>query len=454
MGVVDKIIPISRGEYDATATYYKLDYVRYSNCTWIAKKQCKGQTPPASPSGQSDFWALLSQDGAYTGQFPTWSDIRTKPFETIDGNSFEVDSSKKLKVKFPTITWGAVISKPFERISSLFTNTNGELDLKIDGITIQRDALGRLSANVASSGFDIHGLPNENVISTNDEFTFYDASAAGMKKTMWSNIVSKLSALFSKIYDRNGDVITTTTLKDTTDEVNDNSAQGQIAGALAVKTIFQSIAPKPESAPAFSTTKSYDLGEVVSRNGEIYYCVVPVTKSGVWNDLNWTKWESNMPIRFGVDKDGNYGFIKVGADSVTPFSRGGGSKSFAYVLGAGAGNYNIKDACEQIKITYKVDIDYTTLSNSNFCVSSGSGTASAHGTSPNYSQGSYELYNTASASCSPATWSYSPSNGNLAVYGGSIYASGDASCGGARKVVSGSKGVGAGTVVMFVGFNQ
>jgi Zn-dependent alcohol dehydrogenase len=38
-------------------------------------------------------------------------------------------------------------------------------------------------------------------------------------------------------------------------------------------------------------------------------------------------------IRFGIDKDGNYGYIKAGADTVNPFSSGGKFVSLTVVMG-------------------------------------------------------------------------------------------------------------------------
>jgi len=37
---------------------------------------------------------------------------------------------------------------------------------------------------------------------------------------------------------------------------------------------------------------------------------------------------AKLPFRFGIDSDGNYGFIKAGADSVTPFNSGSGLPRF------------------------------------------------------------------------------------------------------------------------------
>ena len=39
-----------------------------------------------------------------------------------------------------------------------------------------------------------------------------------------------------------------------------------------------------------------------------------------------------MPFKFGVDSSGNYGYIKAGADTVTPFLTRTGNASASHVL--------------------------------------------------------------------------------------------------------------------------
>ena len=56
-------------------------------------------------------------------------------------------------------------------------------------------------------------------------------------------------------------------------------------------------------------------------------------------------------IRFGVDKDGNYGYKKVGADTVTPFKSG---DSNVYFLGKGT-TFNIKTLFPEIYQQLTID---------------------------------------------------------------------------------------------------
>ena len=45
-------------------------------------------------------------------------------------------------------------------------------------------------------------------------------------------------------------------------------------------------------------------------------------------------------IQFGVDANGNYGYKKVGADTVIPFSSGGGGSDLGISFGIGGAEYN------------------------------------------------------------------------------------------------------------------
>ena len=57
---IGKILLIARGTYDATATYNVLDWVRYNGRAWVCKNN---GTVGVAPS-ESEYWALLAQDGS------------------------------------------------------------------------------------------------------------------------------------------------------------------------------------------------------------------------------------------------------------------------------------------------------------------------------------------------------------------------------------------------------
>ena len=333
MGIVAKILMKSKNNYDPTAVYEELDYVRYANCTWVATQHTVGNPPPSDPTGTSDYWTLLVKDGEYLGQYPSWTNITSKPFDDYDTDQFEVDSDGTLHVVSADTDWEGVTDKPFETLNETFSTTDDELDIKIDGTTIYKDANGVLKANASSAGFDIHSLQEETTLSNTDEFPFFDISANGTRKTLWSNIIAKLTAMFTKVYNSSNNIVLSTTIKDTIEEVNANGSSNQLAGALAVKSVFRDIAPLPTTAPTYSTSKAYSKGDVCLYNGSLYYCVSDVTSGSQFDSTKWSLWSDNLPLRFGVDADGNYGYYKVGADSVTPFRTGGSTGIVRETLG-------------------------------------------------------------------------------------------------------------------------
>ena len=69
-----------------------------------------------------------------------------------------------------------------------------------DSFTDTIDAINAAKEDTGGAGMDIHGLTAENTIADADEFPFYDASAAGNRKTVWSNIRAKLKNAFDSIY--------------------------------------------------------------------------------------------------------------------------------------------------------------------------------------------------------------------------------------------------------------
>ncbi|MCQ2770336.1 MAG: hypothetical protein MJ236_00855 [Clostridia bacterium] len=76
----------------------------------------------------------------------------------------------------------------------------------------------------------------------------------------------------------------------------------------------------------YSPTKSYDVGDYCIYN-DLLWKKIGATEVGVTptNGTSWTQTKVDSELgnfgglRFGIDADGNYGYFKVGADSVTPF---------------------------------------------------------------------------------------------------------------------------------------
>lgn len=425
MGVVARIILKGKGNYDPTETYEELDYVRYANCSWVATKTLTGVTPPSDPTIPSSDWCLLCEDGQYLGQYPSWSNVTMKPFETLDSNAFVVVNGE-LSVVFPTYLWSSVSGKPFETVSDSFDTSNNELDIKVDGTTIYKLADGTLVANASSMGFNIHNLQEETALANNDEFPFYDSSIAGQRKTTWSNIISKLATVFTRIYGNNAVLVGDTTVKDTVEDINDNVNPNQLAGALALKTIYQNIAPKPNNAPAFSSSSKYGVGDIVSYNSDVYYCKTAITTPKSWNASDWELWGDNKAIRLGITDDGEYGYYKVGADSVTPFKKGG------HLVKAYVGNVTTSANFDIARLFPNVDL--TDVTNDNFCLVQ-SGVASGDSGQGNrkdmqvwgWGTGTYKHQYVDSRvvmSGTASSYSYNPSTHILSVTSGSVSATG------------------------------
>ncbi len=113
-----------------------------------------------------------------------------------------------------------------------------------------------------------------------------------------------------------------------------------------------------ESAPVFSTSKIYSRGDIVNKDGYFYYCYKPINIPGPWSgEQNWNPITEALPFRFGIDSDGNYGYIKVGADSVTPFRSAAVYKILSNVT---YGTFDLRDICNA------AGINYSKLTNSNF----------------------------------------------------------------------------------------
>lgn len=70
------------------------------------------------------------------------------------------------------------------------------------------------------------------------------------------------------------------------------------------------------------TQANYDnLTQTQKEDPAIYYCIVDGVGSG----------GVSLPFRFGIDENGNYGYYKVGADTVTPFKTGDGNSYGVYI---------------------------------------------------------------------------------------------------------------------------
>lgn len=74
MADAGKVLLMSKGTYSASTNYEVLDWVRYSNATYVSKhNNNQGNTPTGNPT--DTHWALLCQDGSGGGSNVAWTQI-------------------------------------------------------------------------------------------------------------------------------------------------------------------------------------------------------------------------------------------------------------------------------------------------------------------------------------------------------------------------------------------
>lgn len=97
------------------------------------------------------------------------------------------------------------------------------------------------------------------------------------------------------------------------------------------------------------TQANYDnLTQTQKEDPTIYYCIIDGVGSG----------GVSLPFRFGIDENGNYGYYKVGADTVTPFKTGDGNSYGVYISKVDRVNKTLDDfiiTTNNIKTSYGND---------------------------------------------------------------------------------------------------
>lgn len=160
-----RVILMPKGDYVATTTYVALDWVRYDGRAWVCKQSCLGQVPH-----NGVYWQVLAQDGS-VGEVP----------------------------------WSSVITKPFNSVGT-------------DGL--------KVTENVLDVDFSKVQKPLENVSETAEDIADTDVMLVGAKKSLWSNIKSKIK---NWIYEE--------FVLDSLEEISSNSQTGYLMGALAGKQL-------------------------------------------------------------------------------------------------------------------------------------------------------------------------------------------------------------------------
>ena len=97
MAVIGRVLLIPKGDYNASATYNNLDWVRYNGCAWVCKRD---NTSGVAPAEGVPEWQVLAKDGTVSGSIE-WNSVNNKPFDDVDTDDFETDSSNNLKLKNP-----------------------------------------------------------------------------------------------------------------------------------------------------------------------------------------------------------------------------------------------------------------------------------------------------------------------------------------------------------------
>lgn len=117
-----------------------------------------------------------------------------------------------------------------------------------------------------------------------------------------------------------------------------------------------------KQSSGYEKMSEWQLGKDVEyddgKNGETKHGAI----DGITSDINGTSdrvaasikvvndVDSKVPFKFGVDSDGNYGYIKAGADTVTPF-KSGGHDFYGHGTSYNSWAVNIKRNSNILKVT-------------------------------------------------------------------------------------------------------
>ena len=101
-----------------------------------------------------------------------------------------------------------------------------------------------------------------------------------------------------------------------------SNLNGKVASASAVKTIDAEISGvEGMMSDEWNNTKTYALGEYCIYDNKLWRCKIQHSGQTPGEGEYWenTSVNASLPFKLGIDASGNYGYYKVGADSVTPF---------------------------------------------------------------------------------------------------------------------------------------
>lgn len=123
---------------------------------------------------------------------------------------------------------------PVSTVNNIDPDTNGNVALTGGNIPTSDEDSTTLSAKIAAKQSPTQNLDAETAIADGDSFPFYDVSASANKRTLWSNIVTKLKSIFLPL--TGGTMTGAITIQGTNGAVVAESPTGKDAGYRAKNT--------------------------------------------------------------------------------------------------------------------------------------------------------------------------------------------------------------------------
>ena len=225
----------------------------------------------------------------------------------------------------------ADISKPVstlqqQAIDTAYAGSNAYTDAKIaeliDGAPSTLDTLGEIARALQEGGGISDAL--DAAIGTKASRAELDSHTGNDTIHITASERTKWNSKMGSTEDAGN---TTVTFSEASDLSNINSGEktGTIMGKIskAVSTLISHLSSKA-AADAFGHVKLSDTYQNALTDGAAANGVGASQKAlaDAYSALNGNLADSLGGMSFGVDADGNYGYIKAGADTVTPFKHG------------------------------------------------------------------------------------------------------------------------------------
>lgn len=254
MASAGRILIIPKGDYSDQTTYTNLDLVFYNNTSWLCRKECKGVKPS---SATSEYWFRFSA-------------IALANNLTTNADGYALDAKQGVVIK---------------------TNLDN-LSLAING----------LSDDVSALAASIDTLLSQNVAA------IYDASktyAAG-DYVVYNNKLyeCKTDVTVPEEFDSSKwtETYIMTSIDARVDAVLDQILDTKLSGI------------KGMIANEYRNDITYDVGAIVSYNGNLYKCIEDVTLAEEFDSSKWE--ETTMSDNLGGDAAGiTYDNAKSGLKS-------------------------------------------------------------------------------------------------------------------------------------------